>query len=135
MYKRQVDALIATNPEDPYFLELEGQVLLESGRPKEAIPPLRKAVANSKSQPLIASTPVSYTHLDVYKRQTKRISKKRKKKPNAPRAANAVSYTHLDVYKRQTAAALHGRRRPFCLARCGAPGVIIMTTRLSLIHI
>ncbi len=52
----EVDALIATNPEDPYFLELEGQVLLESGRPKEAIPPLRKAVANSKSQPLIAST-------------------------------------------------------------------------------
>jgi predicted Zn-dependent protease len=46
----EVDALIATNPEDPYFLELEGQVLLESGRPKEAIPPLRKAVANSKSQ-------------------------------------------------------------------------------------
>ncbi len=52
----EVDALIATNPEDPYFLELEGQVLLESGRPKEAIPPLRKAVANSRSQPLIAST-------------------------------------------------------------------------------
>ena len=30
--------------------------MLESGRPKEAIPPLRKAVANSRSQPLIAST-------------------------------------------------------------------------------
>lgn len=52
----EVEALIATSPEDPYFLELEGQVLLESGRPKEAIPALRKAVANSRSQPLIAAT-------------------------------------------------------------------------------
>nr|WP_262408233.1 M48 family metalloprotease [Sphingopyxis sp. OPL5] len=51
----EVEGLLATAPEDPYFLELEGQVLLESGRPKEAIPPLRKAVANSRSQPLIAA--------------------------------------------------------------------------------
>src|SRR5690606_17495449 len=43
------------DPEDPYFLELEGQILLESGRPRDAIPALRKAVANSRSQPLIAA--------------------------------------------------------------------------------
>lgn len=52
----EVDGLLAIDPEDPYFLELEGQVLLESGRPKDAIPPLRKAVAQSRSQPLIAAT-------------------------------------------------------------------------------
>jgi predicted Zn-dependent protease len=52
----EVEGLLATNPADPYFLELEGQVLLESGRPKEAIPALRKAVANSRSQPLISAT-------------------------------------------------------------------------------
>ena len=52
----EVEALLATNPNDPYFLELEGQVLLESGRPKEAIPALRKAVTNSRSQPLISAT-------------------------------------------------------------------------------
>jgi len=51
----EVEGLLATNPTDPYFLELEGQVLLESGRPKEAIPALRKAVAGSRSQ-LIAAT-------------------------------------------------------------------------------
>ncbi|WP_372236874.1 M48 family metalloprotease [Sphingopyxis sp. KK2] len=51
----EVEGLLATNPTDPYFLELEGQVLLESGRPKEAIPALRKAVAESRSQ-LIAGT-------------------------------------------------------------------------------
>src|SRR3546814_469378 len=38
----EVAALLETDPEDPYFLELEGQVLLESGRPKDAIPPLRE---------------------------------------------------------------------------------------------
>jgi len=52
----EVEGLLAADPNDPYFLELEGQVLLESGRPKEAISPLRKAVANSRSQPLIAGT-------------------------------------------------------------------------------
>jgi len=52
----EVDALLKRDPEDPYFLELEGQVLLESGKPKEAIPPLREAVANSRSAPLIAAT-------------------------------------------------------------------------------
>ncbi len=51
----EVNALIAIDPEDPYFLELDGQVLLESGRPKDAIAPLRKAVANSRSQPLISA--------------------------------------------------------------------------------
>jgi predicted Zn-dependent protease len=51
----EVEGLLATDPTDPYFLELEGQVLLESGRPKDAIPALRKAVAGSRSQ-LIAAT-------------------------------------------------------------------------------
>ncbi|MBL0769242.1 M48 family metalloprotease [Sphingopyxis sp. XHP0097] len=52
----EVEGLLAIDAEDPYFLELEGQVLLESGRPKDAIAPLRKAVANSRAQPLIAAT-------------------------------------------------------------------------------
>ena len=52
----EVEGLLATDPNDPYFLELEGQVLLESGRPKEAIPALRKAVNLSRAQPLISAT-------------------------------------------------------------------------------
>ena len=51
----EVEALIATNPHDPYFLELKGQVLLESGRPADAIEPLREAVRLTNSQPLIAT--------------------------------------------------------------------------------
>jgi predicted Zn-dependent protease len=48
--------LVAAKPHDPYFLELQGQVLLESGKPKDAIAPLREAVALSNNQPLIATT-------------------------------------------------------------------------------
>lgn len=50
----EVSALIAAAPHDPYFLELEGQVLLENGHPADAIPPLREAVRLTNSQPLIA---------------------------------------------------------------------------------
>jgi predicted Zn-dependent protease len=47
-------ALVASAPNDPYFLELHGQILLESGRPAEALEPLRKAVNLTGNQPLIA---------------------------------------------------------------------------------
>ncbi len=50
------DALLATNAEDPFFLELKGQILLEGGNPKAAIPLLRKAVAAAPDQPMIAVT-------------------------------------------------------------------------------
>jgi predicted Zn-dependent protease len=49
-------ALVKTAPDDPYFLELEGQILLESGKPAEAIAPLREATKRSNNQPLIAAT-------------------------------------------------------------------------------
>ncbi len=49
------DELLEKSPEDPYFLELKGQVLLESGRPEEALDPLRRATALTNAEPLIAS--------------------------------------------------------------------------------
>ena len=51
----EADALLADHPDDPYTLELKGQVLLESGRPAEAIAPLERAVAAAPDQPLIAT--------------------------------------------------------------------------------
>nr|WP_231730295.1 M48 family metalloprotease [Novosphingobium sp. Fuku2-ISO-50] len=52
----ETDAILDQEPDDPYALELKGQVLLESGRPLDAIPPLRRAVALTRNQPLIATT-------------------------------------------------------------------------------
>jgi predicted Zn-dependent protease len=51
----EADALLAAAPDDPYFLELKGQILLESGRPGEALAPLRQATELTGNQPLIAS--------------------------------------------------------------------------------
>lgn len=50
----EVRSLLAQAPDDPYFLEIYGQILLESGRPKEAIAPLQKAVESTNAQSLIA---------------------------------------------------------------------------------
>ena len=51
----ETDALLALDPDNPYFLELKGQVLLESGKPDEALPALRKATELTLNEPLIAS--------------------------------------------------------------------------------
>lgn len=51
----EADSLLATAPDDPFFLELKGQILLESGKPKEAIAPLRKAVKETGDLPLISA--------------------------------------------------------------------------------
>ena len=51
----EADALLKSNPHDPYFLELKGQILLEGGHPAEAIAPLREATERSGRAPLIAS--------------------------------------------------------------------------------
>ena len=40
-----IAGLIAEYPEDPYFHEFHGQILLESGRPAEAVAPYQRAVA------------------------------------------------------------------------------------------
>ena len=51
----EIDALLKTAPDDPYFLEIKGQVLLEGGHPQEAVPVLRRAVGIAKAEPLIAT--------------------------------------------------------------------------------
>jgi predicted Zn-dependent protease len=51
----EADALLAAAPNAPYFLELKGQILLESGRPVDALEPLRQATTLTGNNPLIAS--------------------------------------------------------------------------------
>ena len=67
---------------------------------------------------MIASDPVSYTHLDVYKRQVQErrddlgagvIGIGHQHDGLVPDACDPVSYTHLDVYKRQAAGRYTGR--------------------------
>ena len=52
-------ALLAAQPDNPYFLELDGQILLESHRPQEAVEPLERATRLTNNTPLIA---LAYGH-------------------------------------------------------------------------
>ncbi len=49
-------ALLKANGNDPYFQEIRGQILLEAGRPADAIAPLRAATEGTRNNPLIATT-------------------------------------------------------------------------------
>jgi len=49
----QLDALIAAKPDWPYFHEIKGQFLFESGNVTAAIPSLRQAVTLAPDEPLI----------------------------------------------------------------------------------
>ena len=51
----EADALIASAPTDPYYQELKGQILLESGKPVQALSVLRQAVQGTHYNPLIAA--------------------------------------------------------------------------------
>jgi predicted Zn-dependent protease len=51
----EVDNLLRDAPHDAYFLELKGQILLESGHPGEALGVLREATERSNNAPLIAA--------------------------------------------------------------------------------
>lgn len=48
-----IDGLIAEHPGDPYYHELKGQMLFETGRPKEAVESYQKAVKLLPDAPLI----------------------------------------------------------------------------------
>jgi predicted Zn-dependent protease len=49
----QIDSLIESMPNNPYFYELKGQALLEGAHPAEAIAPLRRAVQLAPNPALI----------------------------------------------------------------------------------
>ena len=51
----EANALLAKDPNDPFFLELKGQILLEDGKPNDAIPAVRQATQLSGDAPMIAA--------------------------------------------------------------------------------
>ncbi|MCD8497374.1 MAG: tetratricopeptide repeat protein [Alphaproteobacteria bacterium] len=50
---KEIDSLIASEPQNPYFQELKGQMLVDFGQVSEAIPYYRKSVSLLKEAPLI----------------------------------------------------------------------------------
>ncbi len=56
---RLTDGLLASEPANPYFLELKGQMLVDFGRVSEAVPLYRKALAQKPDAALIR---IAYAH-------------------------------------------------------------------------
>lgn len=50
---RNIDSLIEEFPKNPYYYELKGQILFESGRAEDAVPSLREAVRLKPDAPLL----------------------------------------------------------------------------------
>lgn len=50
---REIDSLIAEEPQNPYFYELKAQILYESGQREKAIAPARKALELKPDAPLL----------------------------------------------------------------------------------
>lgn len=50
----EVDSLIAEFPNDPYFHELKGDILIDMGRVQDALPPQRRAYELGPREPLLA---------------------------------------------------------------------------------
>ena len=51
--RRELNSLIAEEPNNPYFQELMGQILFENGRAAEAVPFHRRSVELAPNQPLL----------------------------------------------------------------------------------
>lgn len=64
----RINRLIAAKPRNAYFHELKGEVLFKSGRSKEAIAPLQRALSLRKNAPLIQ---VRLAQTMIASRQTK----------------------------------------------------------------
>ncbi len=50
---QELDGLLAEFPDDPYFIELKGQILYEHGRIAEALPFYERALALAPNQPML----------------------------------------------------------------------------------
>lgn len=49
----QIDSLLKEDPNNPYFWELRGQMLVESSKPSEGVPAYRKSVQFAPNEPLL----------------------------------------------------------------------------------
>ncbi len=68
------DALLAKEPNNPYFLELKGQMLVDFGRVPDAVPYYEKAVAQKPDAGLIR-TALAHTQIETAGNNTAKLDK------------------------------------------------------------
>ena len=52
----EINLLVASEPKNPYFIELKGQILFEGGRVADAVAPYAKAITLAPNEPLIRTS-------------------------------------------------------------------------------
>jgi predicted Zn-dependent protease len=116
----QIDSLLAEEPENPYFWELRGQMLVESSRPIEGLPAYRKAVQIAPHEPLLriglGSALLATEQAPVVAEAIKHLKAAIKEEPE-----NGMAWYYLaDAHARsgdETLAALATAERYFSLRR------------------
>jgi predicted Zn-dependent protease len=85
------DQLIAMEPQNPYFLELKGQMLMDFGRVKEAVPFYERALAKKPDAGLIR-IPLAHAQIEsagnnpaVLKQAIENLKRARESEPRSPR--------------------------------------------------
>lgn len=114
----QIDSLLTEDPTNPYFLELRGQMLVESSRPIEGVPAYRKAAQFAPNEPLIqiglASALLATENADDVAEAMRHLKTALKDEPD-----NAMGWYYLaDAYSRngdEARAALATAERYFAL--------------------
>ncbi len=104
-----INNLIKMRPKYPYFWEVKGDLLMRSGRNKEAIGPLRKAVAMAKSPDLIrvqlASALQNSGNMANMKESVKLLRRSLVRDKN-PRAYRLLARAYYDLGSRPRAEAM-----------------------------
>lgn len=128
----EADALIAAEPNNPYFYEIKGQILFENGKVEEALPVLETAVALAPREPLIATALgqalVSFEEPDYMKRAQPILEQATRQDRSNSFAwfSLAKAYSWLDM---QPEASLATAERFYSL---GAPGQAAVHARRAL---
>lgn len=93
-----IDALIAAQPNNPYFYELKGQAYLEGGRANDAVAPLRRAVQMSHNAPLIqimlAQALISTSNTGVAEEAVEMLKSALIREPEAPNAYSQLAMAY-----------------------------------------
>lgn len=129
----QLDALIAAKPDWPYFHEIKGQFLFESGKVQAALPSLRKAVELAPEEPLIR---IMFAQALLGTRNTKNVDEaiSNLKHALARETTSATGYRQLAAaYARKGDAAKGGaRQRYMALAELASAEAYFYEGRLKL---
>lgn len=89
----EIDALIKTEPNNPFFYELKGQMLVEFGRVEQGIAPLQKAV-NLRPNDGLLRTALGHAQIETAQDSDKKLSEAIENLKIANRAEPRSTYVH-----------------------------------------